>query len=164
MPPPHLHQMIYPPNSNCKLSHVSGCNDIGFDTANGSYRSKNSTFIWIRRNVYIFHFHNNFIFNKGKYFFHIKCSQQIDFDKPNPFDIQWIGHVLHLGNQLREKNSQNKVLNLNLKCRWFGFSMSSHLMGIAKIFSKQWNPRKMGDIGTVIDHILAISLPTFFYM
>lgn len=49
------------------LVSVTGCNDIGFNTTNGSYRSKNPTFIWTRRNVYIFHFHNNFIFDKGKF-------------------------------------------------------------------------------------------------
>lgn len=43
-----------------------GCYDACIDTVDGSYRSKNSTFIWIRRNVYFFHFYNHFIFNKGK--------------------------------------------------------------------------------------------------
>lgn len=62
---------------------IAGCNDTGFDTINGSYRPKNSTFIWTRRNVYIFHFHNNFIFDKGKFHFPCKYVQQLDIDKSN---------------------------------------------------------------------------------
>lgn len=74
--------------ANRKLSHISGCYDIGFDTLDGSYRSKNSAFIWIGRNVYIFHFHNNFIFNQGKYYlFLLESFKTIDFNESNPSRI-----------------------------------------------------------------------------
>lgn len=53
-------------NLVCFPRCCTGCNDFGVHTADGPNGTKNTSFIWIGRNVYIFYFHNDFIFDKGK--------------------------------------------------------------------------------------------------
>lgn len=45
----------------------AGCYDTCIHSIDGSNGTKNTPFIWAGRNVYIFYFHNDFIFDKGKF-------------------------------------------------------------------------------------------------
>lgn len=63
-PPPPISNSLY----------AIGCHDTGIHSADGSNWPTYITSLWIRRNVYIFHFHYDFVFDKGKFWFSILFS------------------------------------------------------------------------------------------
>lgn len=56
------------PTQHTKTHTRTGCDDISFDTVDGSHGPKNTSSVWFGWNVYIFYIHNNIVFDKGKCF------------------------------------------------------------------------------------------------